>query len=64
MFSVTFKALMMFVTFLQFQNTLYVVLASVKCLKISVHRDLFKTKNPQNPSCTLHAAWCMDRPSA
>ena len=44
---VTFKAFVMFVTFLPFQTNLYVVLARGKGPKNSVHRDLFKTKNPK-----------------
>ena len=64
MFSLTFKAFMMFVTFLLFQSNLYVVLARGKGPKNNVHRDLFKTKNPkqknpQTPSCVLRVlgAW-------
>ena len=45
MFSRTFKAFVMFVTFFLFQSTLYVVLAHGKCPKNSLHRDLFKTKD-------------------
>ena len=37
----------MFVTFLLFESNLYVVLAREKGPKNSVHRDLFKTKNPK-----------------
>ena len=37
----------MFVTSLLFQSNLYVVLALEKGPKNSVHRDLFKTKNPK-----------------
>ena len=37
----------MFVTSLLFQSNLYVVLAREKGPKNSVHRDLFKTKNPK-----------------
>ena len=44
--SLTFKAFMMFVIFLPFQRNLYVVLAHGKSPKNSVHRDLFKRKNP------------------
>ena len=47
MFSVLFKAFVMFVTFLLFQNNLYVVLVRRRGPKNSVHRDLFKTKNPK-----------------
>ena len=41
----TFKAFVMFVTFLQFKSNLYVVLACGKGFKNSIHWDLFKTKN-------------------
>ena len=37
MFSLTFKAFVMFLTFLLFQSNLCVVLAREKCPKISVH---------------------------
>ena len=37
----------MFMTFLVFQRNLDAVLARGKGLKSSVHRDLFKTKNPK-----------------
>ena len=47
MFSLTFKAFVMLVTFLLFQNNLYIVLARGKGPKNNVHRDLFKTKNPK-----------------
>ena len=47
MFSLTFIAFVVFVTFLQFQSNLYVVLALEKGPKNSVHRGLFKTKNPK-----------------
>ena len=64
MFSLTFKAFVMLVTFLLFQNNLYIVLARGKGPKNSVHRDLFKTKNPKqkNPRHTaviyaLLGAW-------
>ena len=51
MFSHTFKTFVMLVTFLPFQSNLYVVLASGKDPKNSVHRDLFKAQNPkQKPS--------------
>ena len=42
MFSLTFKAFVMFVTFSLFQSNLYIVLACGKGHKNSVHRDLFK----------------------
>ena len=42
-----FKAFVMFVTFLLFQCNLHVVLAHGKGPKNSVHRGLFKTKNPK-----------------
>ena len=58
----------MFVIFLLFQSSFSVVLARGKGPKNSVHRDLFKTKNPkQNPQtqiCVLRALRCVDRPSA
>ena len=64
MFSLTFKAFVMLVTFLLFQNNLYIALARGKGPKNSVHRDLFKTKNPKqkNPRHTaviyaLLGAW-------
>ena len=44
MFSLTFKAFMMFVTFLLFQSNLYMVLECGKGPKNSIHRDLFWTK--------------------
>ena len=44
MFSVTFKAL---VTILLSQSKLYVVLTRGKGPKNSIHRNLFKTKNPK-----------------
>ena len=47
MFSLTFKAIVMFVKFLLFQSNLYIVLARGKGLKNSIYRDLFKTKNPK-----------------
>ena len=47
MFSVTFKAFVVFVTFLLFQSNLYIVLAHGKGPKNNFHRDLFKTKNPK-----------------
>ena len=47
MFSLTFKALAVFMTFLLFQSNLYVVLACGKGPKNNVHRDLFKAKNPK-----------------
>ena len=48
---------MVFVTLLLFQNNLYVVLARGKVPKISVHRDLFKTKNPKQKNPTHSAAF-------
>ena len=50
MFPDTFKAFVVFVTFLLFQSNLYVVLAGGKDPKNSVHRDLFKTKKPKQKS--------------
>ena len=47
----------MFVTFLLFQSNLYVVLARGKGPKNSVHRDLFKTKNPKQKSPRPQAAF-------
>ena len=47
MFSLTFIAFVVFVTFLLFQSNLYVVLALEKGPKNSFHRGLFKTKNPK-----------------
>ena len=38
----------MFVTFLLFQSNFYVILARGKGPQNSVHRDLFKTKNPKH----------------
>ena len=46
LFSLTFKAFVMFVTSLLFQSNLNVVLAPGKGPKNSVYRDLFTTKNP------------------
>ena len=37
----------MFMTFLLFQSNLYVALACGKGPKNSIHRDLFKTSNPE-----------------
>ena len=58
MFSLTFTAFVMLVTFLLFQSNLYVVLAHGGP-KNSVPRDLFKIKNPQTPSAiiTPYGAW-------
>ena len=44
---------MMFVTFLLFQSNLYVVFACGKGPKNSIHRDLFKRKNPKQKICRL-----------
>ena len=70
MFSLTFKAFVMFVTLLIFQSNLSIVLAREKGPKNSVHRDFFKTKNPKQkkpgpltPSCVLRVLRCVDRPS-
>ena len=63
LFSLIFKAFVMLVTFLLFQSNLYIVLACGKGPKNSIHRDLFKTKNPQTPSCVLPTIGCVDRPS-
>ena len=46
MFSLTFKAIVILVTFLLFQSNLCVVLACGKGRKNSICRDLFKTKKP------------------
>ena len=46
MFTLTFKAFVMFVTFLLFQSNLYIVLASGKGPKNSVLRDLLNTIKP------------------
>ena len=57
----TFKTFVMLVTFLPFQSNLYVVLASGKGLKNSVHRDLFKAQNPKQknprPSAVFYAPY-------
>ena len=47
MLSFLFKAFVMFLIFLLFQSNLQVVLAHGKGPKNTVHRDLFKTKNPK-----------------
>ena len=62
MFSLAFKAFVVFVTFLLFQSKLYVVLAYGKGPKNSVQRDLFKTKNPKqkNPDTQLHFTQCVE----
>ena len=44
MFSLTFKAFVMFVTFLPFQSNLYVVLARGKGPKNGFHKGHLKTK--------------------
>ena len=44
MFSLTFKAFVMLVTFVLFQSNLYIVLAHGKGPRNSVCKDLFKTK--------------------
>ena len=63
MFSLTFRAFVMFVTFLLFQSNLYIVLACKKGPKNSIHRYLLRqnalNKKPQTPSCILHALWCV-----
>ena len=41
------KPFVMLVTFLLFQSNLYVILASGKGPKNSVHRDLFEAKSPK-----------------
>ena len=51
MFSHTFKTFVMLMTFLLFQRNLYVVAASGKGPKDSVHRDLFKAKNENDWEC-------------
>ena len=57
MFSITFKAFVMFVTFLLFQSNLYVVLARGKGSKISVHRDLLRTKIPKQKNIQTHSCF-------
>ena len=57
MFSLLFKAFVMFVTFLLFQSNLYVVFACGKGLKYSVHRNLFKTKSPKQKTARLQAVF-------
>ena len=57
MFSITFKAFVMFVTFLLFQSNLYVVSARGKEPKISVHRDLFRTKIPKRKNIQTHSCF-------
>ena len=52
LFFLLFKAFVMFVTFLLFQSYLYIVLARWKGPKNSIHRDLFKTKNPKQKTHT------------
>ena len=52
MFFLLFKAFVMFVTFLLFQSYLYIVLARWKGPKNSIHRDLFKTKDPKQKTHT------------
>ena len=54
MFSLTFKAFVIFVTFLLFQSNLYVVLARGKGPKNGVHKGHLKTKNPPTPPPPLH----------
>ena len=44
MFSLTFKAFVMFVTIFLFRSNLYIVLARGTGPKNSIHRDLFETK--------------------
>ena len=66
MFSVTFKALVMFATFLQFQSNLDVVLASAKCPKISVFIEIFLIKTtPRTPAASSmpHGAWISLQPN-
>ena len=58
MFSLTFKAFVMFVTFLLFQSNRYVVLAHGKVPKDSVHLDLFKPKNPDRVRFNLLKMIC------
>ena len=53
----TFKAFVMFVIVLLFQNTLDLVLARGKGPKNSVHRDLFDTKNPKQKTPRPSAAF-------
>ena len=57
MFCLTFKAFVMFVIVLLFQNTLDLVLARGKGPKNSVHRDLFDTKNPKQKTPRPSAAF-------
>ena len=45
-----YEHVLIFLTSLLFQSSLYVVLAHGKGPKNTIHRDLFRTKNPkQNP---------------
>ena len=57
MLSHTFKAFVMLVIFLLFQSNLYLVLASAKDPKDSVHRDIFKAKNPKQKTPRPPAAF-------
>ena len=70
MFSLTFKVFVMFVAFLLLQSNLYIVLAREKGPKNSVHRHLFKTKNPKQKTpkpppafSTPYSAWIALQPN-
>ena len=52
-FSLTFKAFVMFLTFLLFRSNLHVVLANGRGPKNSIHRDLFKKKTPKPKPPTI-----------
>ena len=67
MFSLTFKASVMFI-FLLFVRNFYVILALGEVPKNSIHRDLFKTKTLNNKSAdpqlrfsAFYALWWVDR---
>ena len=69
MFSLTFKAFVMSVTFLLFRCNFYIVLAREKVTKkafieVFSRQKKPETKNPQTPSYILCVFLWVDRPSA